>query len=95
MSKKTPSWNLGKANWNGFKTSCLAQLTPEANKNNEDNANNENNSWQSEMNLCERNLHMLEHELETDITFKASSPQDGKYWYQYRILLIENKATFS
>ena len=37
LSKKTPSWNLGKANWDGFKTSCLAQLTPEANKNNEEN----------------------------------------------------------
>ena len=28
---------MGKANWNGFKTSCLGRLTPEANKNNEDN----------------------------------------------------------
>ena len=37
LNKKTPSWNLGKANWDGFKTSCLAQLTPEANKNNEEN----------------------------------------------------------
>ena len=37
LSKRTPSWNLGKANWGGFKTSCLAQLTPEANKNNEEN----------------------------------------------------------
>ena len=37
LSKRTPSWNLGKANWDGFKTSCLAQLTPEANKNNEEN----------------------------------------------------------
>ena len=37
LSKRSPSWNLGKANWDGFKTSCLAQLTPEANKNNEEN----------------------------------------------------------
>ena len=37
LNKRTPSWNLGKANWDGFKTSCLAQLTPEANKNNEEN----------------------------------------------------------
>ena len=37
MNKKTPSWNLEKANWDGFKTSCLAQLTPEANKSNEEN----------------------------------------------------------
>ena len=35
-SKRTPSWNLGKANWDRFKTSCLAQLTPEANKNNKE-----------------------------------------------------------
>ena len=37
LSKRTSSWNLGKAYWDGFKTSCLAQLTPEANKNNEEN----------------------------------------------------------
>ena len=37
LSKRTPSWNLGKANWDGFKTSCFAQLSPEANKNNEEN----------------------------------------------------------
>ena len=37
LSKRTPSWNLGKANWDGFKTSCLTWLTPEANKNNEEN----------------------------------------------------------
>ena len=37
LSKRTPSWNLEKANWDEFKTSCLAQLTPEANKNNEEN----------------------------------------------------------
>ena len=37
LSKRTPSWNLGKANWDGFRTSCLAQVTPEANKNNEEN----------------------------------------------------------
>ena len=37
LSKRTPSWNLGKGNWDGFKTSCLGQLTPEANKNNEEN----------------------------------------------------------
>ena len=32
LSKSTSSSNLGKANWNGFKTSCLPHLTPEANK---------------------------------------------------------------
>ena len=37
LSKRTPSWNLGKANWVGFKTSCLARQTPEVNKNNEEN----------------------------------------------------------
>ncbi len=37
LSKRTPSWNMGKANWDGFKTSCLGRLTPEANKNNEEN----------------------------------------------------------
>ena len=37
LSKRTPSWNLEKANWDGFKTSCFAQLSPEANKNNEEN----------------------------------------------------------
>ena len=37
MSKRIPSWNRGKANWDGFKTSCLAQLTPEVNKNYEEN----------------------------------------------------------
>ena len=37
LSKRTPSWNQEKANWDGFKTSCLAQLTLEANKNNEEN----------------------------------------------------------
>ena len=36
LSKRTPSWNMGKANWDGFKTSCLGRLTPEANKNNEE-----------------------------------------------------------
>ena len=36
LRKRTLSWNLEKSNWNGFKTSCLAQLTPEANKNNEE-----------------------------------------------------------
>ena len=36
LSKRTPSWNLEMANWDGFKISCLAQLTPEANKNNEE-----------------------------------------------------------
>ena len=36
LSQRTPSWNRGKANWDGFKTSCLAQLTSEANKNNEE-----------------------------------------------------------
>ena len=34
LSKRTSSWNLEKANWDEFKTSCLTQLTPEANKNN-------------------------------------------------------------
>ena len=37
LSKRTPSWNLEKANGDGFKTSCLGQLTPETNKNNEEN----------------------------------------------------------
>ena len=37
LSKRTPRWNQGKANWDRFKTSCLAQLTPEANKSNEEN----------------------------------------------------------
>ena len=37
LSERTPSWNLEKSNWDGFKTSCLGQLTPEANKNNEEN----------------------------------------------------------
>ena len=37
LSERTPSWNLGKANWDGFKTSYLVQLTPEVNKNNEEN----------------------------------------------------------
>ena len=37
LSKRIPSWSLGKANWDGFKTSCLVQLTPEANENNEEN----------------------------------------------------------
>ena len=37
LSKRTPSWNLGKANRDGFKTSRLAQQIPEANKNNEEN----------------------------------------------------------
>ena len=32
FSKRTQSWNLEKTYWNGFKTSCLAQLIPEANK---------------------------------------------------------------
>ena len=36
LSKRTPSWNLEKANWEGFKTSSLAKLTPEANKNNKE-----------------------------------------------------------
>ena len=36
LSKRTPSWNLGKTNWDGFKTSCLAQLNLETNKNNEE-----------------------------------------------------------
>ena len=36
LSKRNPSWNLGNANWDGFKSSCLAQLTPETNKNNEE-----------------------------------------------------------
>ena len=37
LSKRTTSWNLGKANRDGFKTPCLAQLKPETNKNNEEN----------------------------------------------------------
>ena len=37
LSERTPSWNLGKSNWDGFKTLCLGRLTPEANKNNEEN----------------------------------------------------------
>ena len=37
LSERTPSWNLGKANRDVFKTSCFAKLTPEANKNNEEN----------------------------------------------------------
>ena len=37
LSKRTPRWNMGKANWDGFKTSCLARLTSEANKNKEEN----------------------------------------------------------
>ena len=36
LSKRIPTWNLAKANWDGFKISCLGQLTPEANKNNEE-----------------------------------------------------------
>ena len=36
LSKRTPSWNMERAYWDGFKTSCLAQLTSEANKNNEE-----------------------------------------------------------
>ena len=37
LSKRTQSWNLGKSNWDGFKTLCFDRLTPEANKNNEGN----------------------------------------------------------
>ena len=36
LSQRTPNWNLGKANWDGFKTSCRAQLTPEDNKNDQE-----------------------------------------------------------
>ena len=36
LSKRTPIWNLEKANWDKFKTSGFAQLTPEANKNNKE-----------------------------------------------------------
>ena len=43
------------------------------------NAINVSYDWQSEMNVCERNMHMLENELETDVTFEVSSPQDGKF----------------
>ena len=32
LNKRTLSWNLENANWDGFKTSCLAQLTKEAKK---------------------------------------------------------------
>ena len=42
------------------------------------NARNVSGGWQSEMNVCERNRHMFENELETDVTFQVSSPQDGK-----------------
>ena len=42
------------------------------------NAKNGSDGWQSEMNVCERNWHMLENELETDVTFQVSSPQDGE-----------------
>ena len=37
LSKRTPSWNQGKPNWDRFKTSYLPQLTPGVNKNNEEN----------------------------------------------------------
>ena len=37
LSERTPSWNLEKSNWDGFKTLCLGRLNPEANKNNEEN----------------------------------------------------------
>ena len=33
LNKRTPSWNLKKANWDEFKTSCLTELISEANKN--------------------------------------------------------------
>ena len=33
LNKRTPSWNLKTANWDEFKTSCLTELIPEANKN--------------------------------------------------------------
>ena len=36
LNKRTPSWNLKKANWDEFKTSCLTELIPEANKNKEE-----------------------------------------------------------
>ena len=50
---------------------------------------NENLGWQSDLNVCQRNLHMLENELETDVVFQVSSPQDGKFFivrnvYMYR-----------
>ena len=41
------------------------------------NVKNEIKGWQSEMDVCERNMHMLENELEADVTFKVSSPQEG------------------
>ena len=34
--KRSPNWNLKKANWDDFKTSCLTELIPEANKNKEE-----------------------------------------------------------
>ena len=49
-------------------------------------ARNDIKDWQSEMNVCERNRHMLENELETDVTFKVSSSQSGKVFillYKY------------
>ena len=36
------------------------------------------NAWQSDLNVCERNWYMFEKELETNVTFQVSSPQDGK-----------------
>ena len=37
LNTRTPSWNLKKANWDEFKTSCLTELIiPEANKNKEE-----------------------------------------------------------
>ena len=54
LSKRNPSWNLEKAIWDGFKTSCLALLTPEANKNNEENTLYFTNTL---LNIAEKHIH--------------------------------------
>ena len=36
LNKRTPGGNLKKANWDEFKTSCLTELIPQANKNKEE-----------------------------------------------------------
>ena len=52
-------------------------------KPNEDKPNNQLNEigeddWQSDLSVSERNWYMLQNELETDVTFQVSSPQNGR-----------------
>ena len=67
LNKRTPSWTLKKANWDEFKTLCLTDLIPEANKNKEEDLLYFTNTL---LNIAERH-----------IPKSSTSPKHNRPWF--------------